>query len=594
MTEHKAATTRTVLLTTLLLLVIALTGTSLFIVWHRMRQQVTADFSLELNRSALSFENAEAERLIALRGEDDLLADLPSLKALMTTSDDKTIQDGALEFWRTSGKDLFALADPDLRVRAVYARNLPMGEPFRRDLTSTLQAHSREYFLSGGHLFRFAVSPIYFGRAESGTLLGYVVDGYAIDTAYLSRSSGLAEANLAFVSGGQALASSMPLPSANPEVWSGSGTSAQAQRLQLDGEHYLAISRIVSAQSAKPLLLVLFKSLRTPEAEIHEISRLLVVVGLCIVLIGSLFMTMVARGLTEPLESLTRRVRAFGSGELRVHTSSKGTREVRQLAADFDLMREKIEQSNRAQLKSERLATIGSLASSVSHDLRHYLASIYANAEFMAAADTSERERLEFLEDIRIAVMGTTEMLESLMIIGRTGHSIRHAPEQLDVITRLAVTQVRMHPEAAGVSISLLTEDGDASVTADGKQLERAVYNLLLNACQAARQGSESPVVNAAVVQLPGGVAVRITDNGIGVPPAVQDTLFNPFVSQGKQNGTGLGLTLCRCIAEEHEGQAVLVKSVAGETVFEIRLPRLGDDAMGTEQAVELQPGGLQ
>ena len=56
----------------------------------------------------------------------------------------------------------------------------------------------------------------------------------------------------------------------------------------------------------------------------------------------------------------------------------------------------------------------------------------------------------DFLEDIRTAVLGTTEMLESMMIIGRTGHSIRHAPERLDMLAQRAITQVRTHPEATG------------------------------------------------------------------------------------------------------------------------------------------------
>ena len=551
-----------------------------------MRQQVAADFTLELSQSAVAFKRSEAERLSALRREDDLLADLPSLKALMTTNDDRTIEDGALEFFRTSGDDLFALVAPDLRVRAVYARDLPAGTQFRHDLAAALQAHGREYLLSGGHLFRYAVSPVYFGSAASGTLLGYAVSGYAINAAYLSDFSGKAEANRAFVSSDAVLASSIALPYTDAAIALRNVPSMQASSLLLNGERCLAVSRDLGALSSAPLLLVFFKSLRAPEAEIREVSRLLLVVSLCIIFLGSLVMALVARRLTGPLENLTRTVRAFGSGQSRVRAPREGTREVRQLAADFETMQERIEQSNRARLESERLATIGSMASSVSHDLRHYLASIYANAEFMAAPDTSDRERAEFLDDVRTAVLGTTEMLESLMIIGRTGHSIRHAPERMDLLTQRAVAQVRTHPEAARVTITMLTETGDTGVTGDGKQLERALYNLLLNACQAARDGVETPSVTVIVCQLPAAIAVRVTDNGPGVVPAVQATLFDPFVSQGKQNGTGLGLTLCRCIAEEHEGEVVLVSSAPGKTVFELRLPRIGDDVIGVDEAM--------
>ena len=120
---------------------------------------------------------------------------------------------------------------------------------------------------------------------------------------------------------------------------------------------------------------------------------------------------------------------------------------------------------------------------------------------------------------------------------------------------------------------------------------KRALYNLLLNACQAAKNGPQTPSVSVTIHQMPRAIAVRVTDNGMGVDPSVQATIFDPFVSQGKQNGTGLGLTLCRCIAEEHDGEVSLVGSVPGETVFEMRLPRIGDDATNMDQAMMLEQG---
>ena len=592
MRKGDAATTRTVLLTTLLVLITALTGASLLIVERRLGQQLTTDFTAQLNLSAIAFRDAEAERLGALRREDDLLADLPSLKALLTTDDDRTIQDGALEFWRTSGNDLFALLGPDMRVRAMYARDLPAGSQFGHDLADAVRSAGHTYMLSSGHLFRYAVAPAYFGDAESGTLLGYVVNGYAIDTDYLTRISRQDEAQHVFLSNDVVLASSTVLPHTGAGTLLRRLSHVRAQPLLLDGERYLGTSRDLTPQSSAPLVLALFKSLRAPEREIRDIDRILLAVGLCVVLLGALGIVLVARQLTQPLEDLARRVRAFGSGGPRMRAPPRGTCEIRQLAEDFEHMQDRVEQSNRARLESERLATIGSMASSVSHDLRHYLASIYANAEFLASSDVSNRERAEFLDDIRTAVLGTTDMLESMMILGRTGQSVRHAPERLDVLARAAVAQVRTHPEAAATSIRFTAPEGDTTITADSKQLGRAIYNLLLNACQAARLGTEPAVVTVEIVPMTDAIAVRITDNGPGVAATVRTNLFEPFVSEGKQNGTGLGLTLTRSIAEEHDGSVRLLSSEPGATVFELRLPRIGG-ASEDARTMELQPGGV-
>jgi hypothetical protein len=105
---------RTYVLLVLGMAVVTLIVTSLcaLIIRDRWRAQVTDDLSQDLEHSVTAFQDLQAERLGALERENALLAELPTLKALMTSGDDLTIQDGAVEFWQISGTDLFALADP--------------------------------------------------------------------------------------------------------------------------------------------------------------------------------------------------------------------------------------------------------------------------------------------------------------------------------------------------------------------------------------------------------------------------------------------------------------------------------------------------
>ena len=130
-----------VLLVVSMALVIALvTGASLLLIRHQLREQVTNDFSQDLNRSAIAFQNLQAERLGALERENALLAELPTLKALMTSGDDLTIQDGAAEFWQLSGTDLFMLADPSGRVVAAYAKKTPVDNTLRQGMKALLSS----------------------------------------------------------------------------------------------------------------------------------------------------------------------------------------------------------------------------------------------------------------------------------------------------------------------------------------------------------------------------------------------------------------------------------------------------------------------
>jgi signal transduction histidine kinase len=81
-------------------------------------------------------------------------------------------------------------------------------------------------------------------------------------------------------------------------------------------------------------------------------------------------------------------------------------------------------------------------------------------------------------------------------------------------------------------------------------------------------------VVEVFLVEVEQWLYITILDNGPGIPASVRDTLFDPFVTMGKPNGTGLGLTLARRIAEEHGGSVLLEKSNSKGTAFTLSLAR--------------------
>ena len=114
----------------------------------------------------------------------------------------------------------------------------------------------------------------------------------------------------------------------------------------------------------------------------------------------------------------------------------------------------------------------------------------------------------------------------------------------------------------------------DTAIIVDAKQVERAIQNLLLNACQSLRPAGVEPQVEAILESTSTHMVLSVIDNGMGVPDSVRANLFEPFVSEGKQKGTGLGLTLAHTIAQEHGGDVVLVGSEPGRTVFQLRIAR--------------------
>jgi signal transduction histidine kinase len=575
MHSERGIRTHVLLVAAMALIIAGSTSIGLLLAHHRLRARATNDLSVDLRSSVMTFQDLQTERLTALERENALLADLPSLKALMTTSDDLTIQDGAMEFWKVSGNDLFALAAGSGRIIVAYTRGAPADGPLRAGLEGLLAAPEKRYLVGDGRLFACSVQPLYFGSKETGTLLGYVISGTAIERSTLRHISEPTGVEVSFLSGGRVVASTLEASLQRSLAAQARGTPQEAASVQIGDSRYLATTEDLSSAATAPLQLVVLKSFAPLEESIRRIDRLMMIAGLLAMLLGSALMMALSRAVTRPLEELAEGVRAFGAGDEGHQVPRHGTYEVRQLSGIFAGMREEIRQANRTLLESERLATIGRMASSISHDLRHYLAAVYANAEFLASAQLSEHERAEIFADIRTAVHGTTDMVDSLLMFSRTGVGNRRSPELMATLLERAAAMVRTHPDSAGVTVVASYGDpADTAAVVDGEQIERAVYNLLLNACQAKRAAGQAAEVVTTLEAREGSILLSVRDNGRGIPESIRKTLFDPFVSEGKQKGTGLGLTLARRIAAEHGGEVTLHCSRPGETIFWLKVPQ--------------------
>ena len=234
--------------------------------------------------------------------------------------------------------------------------------------------------------------------------------------------------------------------------------------------------------------------------------------------------------------------------------------------------RNKLQRCERGRLiEAERLSAIGIMACSIFHDMRHSLSAIYANAEFLERRDICASVRANLLLEIQEAVLATTERIDSLLEFGSSGRNNPLIPEYVSLVLEKAIAAVKLHPDGRNVSISV-GKGPPVEAEIDARNLESAMYNLLLNACQAATRSTQMPEVEVHLTEVDEQIYVTILDNGPGIPASIRRTLFDPFVTAGKPTGTGLGLTLARRIAEEHGGSVCLVESNPGRTVFTLSL----------------------
>ena len=124
------------------------------------------------------------------------------------------------------------------------------------------------------------------------------------------------------------------------------------------------------------------------------------------------------------------------------------------------------------------------MASSISHDLRHPLTAVLANAEFLADADLSPQQREELYLEIRIAVNRLTDLIDSLLELSRPAESLNVAEAPIERTISRAIELVRAHPQFQKINVAIESA-GMHNAQFDARKMERVFYNLLLNACQA-------------------------------------------------------------------------------------------------------------
>jgi len=261
----------------------------------------------------------------------------------------------------------------------------------------------------------------------------------------------------------------------------------------------------------------------------------------------------------------------LASGNYTYSITPRGSSEVAELGESFSKMRGELMTFQRKQIETERVAALGRAANSISHDLRHHLAALVANAEFLYEAEKLKLDRDEIYEEIRAASHQITELLDSLRDLASERRIITPVPASIDLTIRHAIDAVQGRPELRNRSI-LMTTSGDMAGVFDPKKMERAFFNLTMNACEAApeRQGK----ISIDIVSTADSFEIRVSDNGPGIPAAIRKTLFDPFVSSGKSNGTGLGLAIVSKVVHDHGGVVSVERTSESGTVFLIKIPR--------------------
>jgi two-component system, NtrC family, sensor histidine kinase PilS len=212
--------------------------------------------------------------------------------------------------------------------------------------------------------------------------------------------------------------------------------------------------------------------------------------------------------------------------------------------------------------RAERLEAVAELSASLAHEIKNPLASIRSAVEQLASSPRTTVDERTLAELIVRESDRLSRLLSEFLDFARV-RVARVEPVDLAAVARGAASLAAAHPDRPhNVEVVCAGMSDDMVVDGDEDLLHRAVFNLALNAVQASPQGGRVRVELAplSMDQVPagvsfdlGGIALRVSDDGPGIPLEIRDRLFDPFFTT-KPGGSGLGLSIVHRAIEAHRG----------------------------------------
>ena len=329
---------------------------------------------------------------------------------------------------------------------------------------------------------------------------------------------------------------------------------------RVDGGRYIFIKSALDEGS-----ITYIKDISYLDEEWEAMAVIFAAIAFCVSIVLALILFIMLRRLASPLEKLTESTDAVARGDYSVRAEVEGSNEFSALADRFNNMTERIsDQIAALELVAEQKQQ---LVDNLSHEMRTPLTSIHGYAEYLLSAPTTEEERIDAL----MCIMSESERLgklsQSLLDISYvkntslTEGAVRLAPIFESIESRFTL-------QAKGMGCELKLGQTDISVAGDATLIELLLSNLCDNAIKACRQ-SETKSVELWAQRLDGDrVRISVKDTGRGMSGEELRYVTEPFYRTDKarsraDGGAGLGLALCKRIAEAH-GSSLEISSELG------------------------------
>jgi len=241
----------------------------------------------------------------------------------------------------------------------------------------------------------------------------------------------------------------------------------------------------------------------------------------------------------------------------------------RSVAEQLSEANRNLQAAEAAMRRSERLAALGQLSAGLAHELRNPLGTIRASAEMLGKSVSQENEvAREVAGFIRDEVDRTNSLVTRFLEFARP-IPLRLAPADLGEVIDQAAAHLARNSPHYDVAVYRNYSPDIAPFPLDAELMERAIYNLLLNAAQATPPGG---AITVKTRPSEGNAEIAVIDRGAGIDSKHLENIFNPFFTT-KPEGVGLGLAIVSKIVDEHGGKIGVESEPGKGSIFQIYLP---------------------
>jgi two-component system NtrC family sensor kinase len=313
--------------------------------------------------------------------------------------------------------------------------------------------------------------------------------------------------------------------------------------------------------------------MRPADARRRQIASNLGLLAVGFIVVGAAAALFTARSIAHPLAEILDAADRFdpaADADLR-EVSPRGAREIAILGDRFNRMMHRLRaayseqaRARRKAVETERMVALGSLVAGVAHEVNNPLAGLKNCVRRLERPELPEPKRREYLSLMGEGLTRIEELVRRLLDYGRP-HPPSLAPVPATRLAEDAAAFVRPVLERRRIGARVLDDGSGAGALADRRMVGQALVNLLLNAGYVTPDGGE---VRLRVLRQPGLVGIAVEDDGPGIPREIRERVLDPFFSTKPEGeGTGLGLTVSRTIADAHGGELTFEFPGTGGTV---------------------------